>query len=68
MVCGPSSLAKAKGAAMAMAKGAVGDYRIANAVTHLNGLTARLSERFGSVPDENLDVPGPAHERDIGDA
>lgn len=46
MACGPSSLAKAKAAAMAMAKGAVGDYRIANALTHLNELTARLSERF----------------------
>jgi hypothetical protein len=49
MACGPSSVAEAKAAAMAMAKGAVGDYRIANAVTHLNGLTARLSEWFGDA-------------------
>ena len=47
MVCGPSSLAEAKRSAMAMAKGTVGHYRIENAPTHLNGLTARLSERFG---------------------
>jgi hypothetical protein len=49
MACGPSSLAEAKAAAMAMANGAIGDYRIANALTHLNGLTARLSERFGDA-------------------
>jgi hypothetical protein len=49
MACGPSSVAKAKAAAMAMAKGTVGDYRIANAVAHLNGLTAQLSERFSDA-------------------
>ena len=42
MVCGPLSLAKAKAAAMAMAKGAPGDYCLANSIPHLNGLTARL--------------------------
>ena len=46
MVCGPSSLNRAKSAAMAMAKGAVGDYQVTNALSHLNGLTARLSDRF----------------------
>ena len=46
MVCGPSSLKRAKAAAMAMVKGAAGDYQVTNAVTHLNGLTARLSDRF----------------------
>ena len=47
MVCGPSSLAEAKRFATAMVKGTVGHYRIENSPTHLNGLTARLSERFG---------------------
>ena len=42
MVCGPLSLPKAKAAAMAMAKGGVGDYYVANPISHLNGLTARL--------------------------
>ena len=42
MVCGPLSLSKAKGAAMAMAKGRLGDYYLANPIAHLNGLTARL--------------------------
>lgn len=45
----PSSLAKAKAAAIAMAKGAAGDYRVASAVHHLNGLTARLAERFSDA-------------------
>src|SRR5262245_45087185 len=40
MVSGPSSLPKAKAAAMAMAKGGVGDYYVANPISHLNGLTA----------------------------
>jgi hypothetical protein len=43
MVCGPLSLSKAKAAAMAMAKGVVGDYYIANPIAHLNGVTARLT-------------------------
>jgi hypothetical protein len=42
MVCGPLSLPKAKAAATAMTKGAVGDYYIANPIAHLDGLTARL--------------------------
>jgi hypothetical protein len=42
MVSGPSSLAAAKATAMAMAKGAVGDYCIKSAIAHLNGLTAHL--------------------------
>ena len=42
MVRGPLSLTKAKAAAMAMAKGAPGDYSPANSISHLNGLTARL--------------------------
>ena len=42
MVSGPSSLPKAKAAAMTMAKGGVGDYYVANPISHLNGLSARL--------------------------
>jgi hypothetical protein len=38
MVCGPLSLAKAKAAAIAMAKGAVGDYHIANPLLTSTGL------------------------------
>ena len=41
-VCGPDSLSQAKAKALAMAKGAGGDYRIRNVVTHLNGLQAML--------------------------
>ncbi len=52
MVCGPLSLSKAKAAAMAMAKGQLGDYYLANPIAHFNGLTARLidlvAERGGS--------------------
>jgi hypothetical protein len=44
MVSGPVSLSKAKAAAMAIAKGVVGDYHIANPIAHLNGLTARLTD------------------------
>jgi hypothetical protein len=39
------TLAQAKAAALAMAKGAVGDYTVADPVAHLNGLAARLIER-----------------------
>jgi hypothetical protein len=52
MVSGPLSLPKAKAAAMAMAKGAVGDYCIANPIDHLNGLTARLIDS-GAEPLPN---------------
>jgi hypothetical protein len=45
---GPTTLVKAKSAAMAMAKGAVGDFRLTNPIAHLNGLTARLMERNAS--------------------
>jgi hypothetical protein len=40
--CGPSTLREAKAAALAMAKGACGDYRISDPVQHLNGMAARL--------------------------
>jgi hypothetical protein len=44
-VSGPFSLNEAKATAINLAKGAAGDYRIRNAVTHLNGLQARLLDR-----------------------
>ena len=43
--CGPDSLSQAKADALAMARGDAGDYRISNAVTHLNGLQALLVNR-----------------------
>ncbi|MET0380616.1 MAG: hypothetical protein ABWZ94_01795 [Methyloceanibacter sp.] len=41
--CGPMTLKEAKAAALAMAKGSVGDYRVSTSTAHLNGLAARLS-------------------------
>ena len=41
------ALTAAKSAAMAMAKGASGDYVVSNPIAHLNGLTAILLERAG---------------------
>ena len=38
----PMPLNEAKAAAMAMAKGAPGDYVVANPIAHLNGIAARL--------------------------
>jgi hypothetical protein len=38
----PSGLKEAKTAALAMAKGACGDYAVTNPIAHLNGLGARL--------------------------
>jgi hypothetical protein len=49
---GPTSLNKAKADAMAMAKGAFGDFQIRKLIEHLNGLTARLLDR------ENKEPPG----------
>jgi hypothetical protein len=46
--CGPSSFNEAKASALAMARGAHGDYRIANPIAHLNGLQARLLEVEGA--------------------
>jgi hypothetical protein len=40
--CGPSSLNDAKANALALVKGAAGDYTITDPIGHLNGLTARL--------------------------
>jgi hypothetical protein len=41
-VCGPSCFSEAKANALAMAKGAVGEYYVRNPIAHLNGLAARL--------------------------
>ena len=41
-VAGPLSFKEAKAAAVKLAKGADGDYRIQNPIAHLNGLQARL--------------------------
>src|SRR5262245_1188998 len=43
--CGPLPLKEAKAVALAMAKGASGDYRTTRAIDHLNGLAARLLDR-----------------------
>jgi hypothetical protein len=40
--CGPSTFGEAKRTAVAMARGAAGDYLVENPVEHLNGLEARL--------------------------
>jgi hypothetical protein len=40
---GPSSFSEAKANAFAMARGAIGDYCVADPIEHLNGLTARLT-------------------------
>ena len=44
---GPSSFNEAKANALAMARGAHGDYFIENPIDHLNGLQARLLDRDG---------------------
>jgi len=44
-VSGPSSFNEAKANALAMARGAPGDYFIENPIDHLNGLQARLEDR-----------------------
>ena len=46
---GPSSFNEAKASALAMARGAYGDYFIENPVDHLNGLQARLLDRDGEA-------------------
>ena len=43
--CGPLPLIEAKAAALAMAKGASGDYTIPDPIRNLNGLAARLHDR-----------------------
>ena len=44
---GPSSFNEAKTNALAMARGACGDYFIENPIDHLNGLQARLLDSDG---------------------
>jgi len=48
-VYGPSPFSEAKRNALAMAKGAAGDYQICNPVAHLNGLQARLTQHAGET-------------------
>ena len=48
-VSGPSSFNEAKASALAMARGAHGDYFIENSIDHLNGLQARLLDRDGEA-------------------
>src|SRR5262249_2308931 len=48
-VCGPSSFNEAKANALAMAKGAHGDYFVENPIDHLNGLQSRLLDRDGEA-------------------
>ena len=48
-VSGPSSFNEAKANALAMARGACGDYFIENPIDHLNGLQARLLDRDGEA-------------------
>jgi hypothetical protein len=47
---GPSSFNEAKTNALAMARGACGDYFIENPVEHLNGLKAQLEDRQNNEP------------------
>jgi hypothetical protein len=49
-VSGPSSFNEAKTNALAMARGAHGDYFIQNPIDHLNGLQARLEDRQNNEP------------------
>ena len=46
---GPSSFNEAKANALAMPRGACGDYLIENPIDHLNGLQARLRDRDGEA-------------------
>ena len=44
-ICNPTSFNKAKSQALAMARGAVGDYFVENPIRELNGLQERLVDR-----------------------
>ena len=48
-ISGPSAFNEAKANALAMARGACGDYFIENPIDHLNGLQARLLDRDGEA-------------------
>jgi hypothetical protein len=50
--CGPSSFNEAKANALAMARGAPGDYCIEDPIDHLNGLQARLLDSKGGASSE----------------
>ena len=49
---GPSSFSEAKANALAMARGACGDYFIENPIDHLNGLQARLLDCDGEAESD----------------
>jgi hypothetical protein len=51
-VSGPSSFNQAKANALAMARGAHGDYFIENPIDHLNGLQARLRDSDESAASD----------------
>jgi hypothetical protein len=51
-VCGPSYFTEAKSNALAMARGADGDYFVRNPISHLNGLQARLIDRDEGSGDD----------------
>jgi hypothetical protein len=53
-VCGPSTFKEAKANALAMAKGAPGDYQVSNPIAHLKGLTARLIDSKADLLPHSL--------------
>jgi hypothetical protein len=50
-VCGPSPFSEAKANALAMARGADGDYFVRKPISHLNGLQARLLDKEDPAND-----------------
>ena len=62
-VYGPSSFNEAKANALAMARGAHGDYFIENPIDHLNGLQARLEDRRGNEPPQARAASGSKQKR-----
>ena len=63
----PTDLRQAKAAAMAMAKGADGAYRIRDSVGHLNGLAARLFDAEAATFEWRTEhsPPLPVHGGDV---
>jgi hypothetical protein len=67
-VGGPSYFNEAKANALAMAKGADGDYRIKNPVAHLNGLQAMLEAKEAqAIINANGPVQRAAAQAVVGD-
>jgi hypothetical protein len=66
---GPSSFNEAKTNALAMARGACGDYVIENPIDHLNGLQARLldsDDGTSSGEQEPITAPTPTNNEQSG--